>query len=88
MIIISYIFTALKFLCALFVLSPPPINSLLLRKVYDMKLYFFIYLFGCTGSCGTQDLHCNMWILYLWHVGSSSLTRDGTQAPCIGSTEF
>ena len=24
---------------------------------------------------------------YLWHVGSSSLTRDLTQAPCIGSTE-
>ena len=23
----------------------------------------------------------------LWHVGSSSLTRDQTLAPCIGSTE-
>ena len=23
----------------------------------------------------------------LWHAGSSSLTRDKTQAPCIGSTE-
>ena len=35
-------------------------------------LYFFlifIYLFGF--SCGTLDL-------YLWHVGSSSLTRDQT----------
>ena len=33
----------------------------------------FIYLFGCAGS-------------WLQHVGSTSLTRDGTQAPCIGST--
>ena len=23
----------------------------------------------------------------MWHVGSSSLTRDGTPAPCIASTE-
>ena len=38
--------------------------------------YFFfnIYLFGCAGSLS-------------WHVGSSSLTRDQTQAPCTGSTE-
>ena len=40
-------------------------------------------------SCGTQDLlvaacgllSCGM------HVGSSSPTRDRTQAPCIGSAE-
>jgi len=38
-------------------------------------IYLFIFLFGCDGS-------------YLWHVGSSSLMRDQTQAPCIGSTEF
>ena len=25
---------------------------------------------------------------YLWHVGSSFLTRDRTQAPCIGRMEF
>ena len=31
--------------------------------------------------CGMQDLQ-------LWHVGSSSLTRDRTWAPCIGSIEF
>ncbi|XP_055266720.1 NADH dehydrogenase [ubiquinone] 1 alpha subcomplex subunit 3 isoform X1 [Moschus berezovskii] len=27
------------------------------------------------------------WDLYLWHVGSSSLTRGQTWAPCLGSTE-
>ena len=34
----------------------------------------FIYLFGCSGS-------------QLQHVGSSSLTRDRTWAPCTGSSE-
>ena len=34
-----------------------------------------------TLTCGMQILSCGM------HVGSSSLTRDQTQAPCIGSVE-
>ena len=34
----------------------------------------FIYLFDCAGSS-------------LQHVGSSSLTGDRTQAPCIGSAD-
>ena len=41
------------------------------------SLYFFtiyLYLFGCAGS-------------QLWQVGSSSQTRDQTQAPCIGSSK-
>ena len=43
------------------------------------KSLLFLYLFGCASlSCGTQDL----W-LFSWHVGSSSLTRDQTWAPCI-----
>ena len=33
-------------------------------------------------------LSCSMWTLSCgMHVGSSSLTRDWTRAPCIGSTE-
>ncbi|XP_073647765.1 phosphatidylinositol-glycan biosynthesis class F protein isoform X1 [Tursiops truncatus] len=32
-------------------------------------------------SCGLQTLSCGL------HVRPSSLTRDGTQAPCIGSAE-
>ena len=32
-------------------------------------------------SCGMQDL-------YVWHVGSSYLTREWTQAPCIGSASL
>ena len=54
-------------------------------------------------SCGTWDLCCSMWNLLLaacgllscgmrtlscgLHAGSSSPTRDQTQAPCIGRVE-
>ena len=44
-----------------------------------LKIFIFIYyfLFGCT-----------MLVEYAWdHVGSPFLTRDQTQAPCIGSIE-
>ena len=38
---------------------------------------FFLYL-TVPGLCSSmRDPE-------LWHVGSSSLTRDGAQAPCIG----
>ena len=40
----------------------------------NISFYFVNFLFGCARS-------------YLWHVGSSSLTRDGTQASYIGSME-
>ena len=64
-------------------------------------IYLLIYLAAQGLSCGTLDLHCSMldlhcsmwdlhcdmWDLQLQHVGSSSLTRDSTRAPCIGSTE-
>ena len=33
------------------------------------------------------DLDCSVQGLYLWLVGSSSLTRNQTQAPCIGRAE-
>ena len=29
-------------------------------------------------------LSCGMLELYLWHVGSNSLTRDRTQPPALG----
>ena len=50
--------------------------------IYSVYLFLtFFFFFGCT--C----LSCGMWDLSLSHVGSSSLTRDRTQAPCIGSME-
>ena len=57
---------------------------------WPLSLFFFFNILAAPGlSCGMQesfswgmqDLSCSM------HVGSSSLTRDQTQAPCIGSTE-
>ena len=60
--------------------SPPTVHkcfpfsvSLPVLVIYYLKIFFLIYfesiyLFGCAGS-------------YLWHVGSSSLTRDWTPAP-------
>ena len=53
--------------------------------------YLFIYLLFLAApglSCGTQDLRCGMRTISCgMHVGSSSPTRDRTQAPCIGSVE-
>ena len=55
--------------------------------VFKLFIYLFIWLcqilVATCGilSCDMQTLSCSM------HVGSSSLTRDWTQAPCIGSTE-
>ena len=49
--------------------------------------YLFIYLAALGVSHGTRDLRCGMQDLSLWHMGSSSLARDQTQAPCIASME-
>ena len=45
---------------------------------------------------GTRDCHCSVFNIYFYlfdctraslqHVGSSSLTKDQTQGPCIGSS--
>ena len=48
---------------------------------YLFTLKIFIYLAMSGLSCGTRD-H-----LSSRHAGASSLTRDGGQAPCIGSPE-
>ena len=56
-----------------------------LRAFY--KIY--IYLTATGFSCGMRIINfsCSMQTLSLQHVGSSSLTRDRTQALCIGSME-
>ena len=49
-----------------------------------MLIFFFFLIFiylSVPGFC------CNMQALWLKHVGSSSLTRDRTWAPCIGNAE-
>ena len=58
------------------------------------NIYLLIWLHqvlvaaGGLLSCGMQTLSCSMQTLSCsMYMGSSSLTRDGTQAPCIGSVE-
>ena len=54
--------------------SPPPLFFFWLHHVLGAASRIF------SLGCGTQDLQ-------LQHVGSSSLTRDLTQALCIGNTK-
>ena len=60
-------------------------------RIKPSFFFFNIYLFiqAAPGlSCSTRDLHYGMRDLSCgMHVGSSSLTRDQTRAPCIGSVE-
>lgn len=51
------------------------------------KLHFIYYYFKIFNYLAVPDLGCSMWDLpsSLWHVESSSLTRDQTWAPCVGS---
>ena len=42
--------------------------------IFFFFFLIFIHLFACTGSS-------------MWHMSSSSLTRDATQGLCIGNME-
>ena len=44
------------------------------------RIFFFFFFLA------SQCLSCHTWDLQLQHMRSSSLTRDRTQTPCIGST--
>ena len=63
-------------------ISPHPHQHLLLP---DFKKFFFLIYYSFLAvpgfSCGMRTLSCGM------HVGSSSLTRGRTWAPCTGSVE-
>ena len=51
------------------------------RLLQNTHTHTFIYLFDCVGlRCSTPDPWSS-----LWHVGSSSLTRDQTMAPALGA---
>ena len=63
--------------------------------LFILNIYLFIWLRQVLGAAlGSFDLHCRMLDLQLWHansellhVGSSSLTGDQTQVPCIVNME-
>ena len=50
-----------------------------------LKKYLLIYSAASDLSCSLWDLWCSLQHARssLWHVGSDSLTRDWTRAPCI-----
>ena len=54
----------------------------------------FLLVVGRGAVCAWSDFFF-FFVIFIWlyqilvvALESSSLTRDGTQAPCIGSTEF
>ena len=59
---------------------------------FFIHLFFFlkyIYLFGCVGVLVVaRGIFIVARKLLVQHVGSSSMTRDWTLAPCIGSIEL
>ena len=63
-------------------------QSYLMRHFLNLK-FTFIYLNvpGLSSARRIFYLCCSMRDLQLWHVASSTLSRDGTEAPCIGSSE-
>ena len=53
-----------------------------INSFFKNYLFLFIYLTAPDCSWQTQDLQPS-----LQHAGSSSLIRDQTRAPCIGSMQ-
>ena len=45
------------------------------------NICFYLFIWLCWVLVAARR------IFYLWHVGSSSLARDWTRAPCIGNTQ-
>ena len=56
---------------------------------FSINLRMYACMHAAPGlSCGMWNLRCSMRTLSCsMHVGSSSLTRDRTLAPCIGSAK-
>ena len=55
---------------------------------FFFSIYLFIWLHHVLiVAHEIFNLHCTMRDLQPWHVGSSSLTKDPTQADCIGSAQ-
>ena len=51
---------------------------------YYLFIYLFIYVAVPGLSCGMQGL---LFFFKLWHVESSSLTRDRIPVPCTGRVD-
>ena len=65
----------------------PWVGKIPWRSTVDLdsdSLFCFVFLI----YLALLGLSCSTWDLYLQYVGSSSLTRDRTQVPCIRSAKF
>ena len=65
-------------------------------RILSFLIFIYLFIWLCQVSVAAHRIYfsCSMWSpqlwhtgCQLWHVGSSSLTRDGTRAPCIGSVK-
>ena len=59
----------------------------IVRFIFFIKKLFIWLCWVLVEIHRIFDLLCSMWDPSFWHVGSSSYTRDGTWATCIGSAE-
>ena len=50
---------------------------------FKKNVYFYLAMPGPSAVHGIFGLNFRMWVLQLWHVGSSSLTRDWTLGPLL-----
>ena len=67
---------------------------LLYIKFTDSCVNIYLSCWVLVAACRIFNLFCSTWDHWfwhassqLWHVGFSSLTKNQTQAPCIGSME-
>jgi len=54
--------------------------------IFSLK-FFYLFLKKLFIYLARPGLSCSLGIFYVLACGSSSQTRDRTQAPCIGHTE-
>ena len=55
----------------------PPTGDQLLIFFFFLTFYLCIYLAALGLSCGTWNLHCIMWALSSWHMGSRACGLSG-----------
>ena len=79
----QYVFRFCNVLYTISIYFPIPTikgGSVILFFFFFFNIHSFIHLVVPRLSCDMQDL-------WLWHAGSSSLTRDWICVPCIGIVE-
>ena len=88
------ILMGMKYCLTLVLICIPLISDVKHRFIYLSAIYLYVFFgklsiqvlclrFFFFSNLTTPGLSCSTWDLFqLWHVGSSSLNRGRTQAPC------